>query len=178
MYRRIGLLAAIAGGLISTAATACEAFRDDGHVFSFGRYELGAHPSAFPADIRKEENCYEVASQNYYDCLYVDGDGVEYLVYGSEIVRKEIPRLAGYSGRLIGDVRAGDSIGTVLRKFSALRDELHAWTAMASRQEHSKAIYLSPSVCLQLPNGTPFYFDLEFDESERLVSVSARFEGP
>jgi len=178
MHHRIGLLVAIVGGLISTAATACEAFRDDGRIFSFGRYELGAHPSAFPADIRKEENCYEVPAQNYYDCLYIDEDGVEYLVYGSEIIDKEIPDLAGYSGRLVGDIRAGDSIGTVLRKFAALRDELHVWTAMASRQESTKALYLSPSTCLQLPNGTPFYFDLEFDDRERLVSVSARFESP
>jgi hypothetical protein len=178
MYHRIEFLAAIVGGLTSSAATACETFRDDGDVFSFGRYELGAHPSAFPADIRKSENCYEVAPKNYYDCLYVDRDGVEYLVYGSEIVHKEIPRLSGYSGRLIGDVRAGDTIGTVLRKFAALRDELHFWTASASRQESSKALYLSPSVCLQQSNGTSFYFHLEFDESDRLVSVSARFEGP
>jgi hypothetical protein len=178
MQHRIGVIAAIFGVLISSAAAACETFRDDGHIFSFGRYELGAHPSAFPADIRRAENCYENAAKTYYDCLYIDEDGVEYLVYGSEIIRKEIPRLANYSSRLIGDIRSGDSIGTVLRKFAALRDELHVWTAFASRQDGSKALYLSPSMCLGLPNGTPFYFDLEFDENERLVSVSARFEGP
>ena len=144
MYHRIGFVAAIVGGLISTAAAACETFRDDGNVFSFGRYELGAHPSVYPADIRKEENCYENTAKNYYDCLYVDGDGVEYLVYASEIIHKEIPNLASYSSRLIGDVRAGDTIGTVLRKFAALRDELHVWTAFASRA-HDSQHTLSPT---------------------------------
>jgi hypothetical protein len=173
MVRRIGFMAALLSTLLSPPAVACETFRDEGRLLSFGAYELGSHPSAFPADIRKSDNCYELVDENYYDCLYIDRDGVEYLVYGSEIVRKEIPDLRAYRERVVGGIQAGDTLGAVLRKFGRLREELRYWNAGAARAKDSDKLYVGSSACLQLPSGTPFYFHLEFDGQDQLVGVTA-----
>lgn len=176
MFRQIILVTTVVGCVLAPTAHACEDFVDANGIFSFGRYELGAHPSTFDSDVRESPNCYKEPAYDYFDCGYVDKDGVEYIAFESEIVTKEIPDLAKYSGRLIGGIQAGDTIGTVLRKLGKLREELHFWTGFASQAKDSKALVLSPDRCLRLANGTMFWFHLEFDENDKLVAMSAWVE--
>lgn len=157
-------------------AESCREFEDKQHLLAFGRFELGDDRAELPADIEKEANCEEVPANNYYDCAYRDADGVSYLVYGHEIVRKDIHDLAQYRGPgLIGGIRSGDTVVEVLRKFRALPDDFPAWQAFAGRGEDDRAFYLSPAACLVTPEGIDWYYDLIFNEDGRLIGITAMF---
>ncbi len=129
-----------------------------------------------PANILRLANCYEAPASNYYDCVYQDTDGVQYLVYGHEIVRKDIRQVGRYTGRLIGGIGAGDTLRSALRKLQSLPDDIQAWSAHVARDNNNAKIFLSPSVCLHQPDGTLFWFDLTFDESDKLAEVTVMYE--
>jgi hypothetical protein len=172
------LLSAVVAATIFTAeAEACRKFEDKRHLLAFGRFELGDDRSRLPADIEKEEGCSEDAGNNAYDCSYLDTDGVSYLFYGHDVVRKDIRDLAQYSGpALIAGIEASDTISVVLRKLRSLPDDFPDWQAYAGAGEDDHNVYLSPAACLVTAEGGDWYYELIFDKDSRLTGITAMFE--
>lgn len=173
------LVCSVAATLSIARAEVCREFEDKQHLLAFGRFELGDDRAQLPAGIEKEANCEEVPANNYYDCAYRDIDGVSYLVYGHEIVRKDIDDLERYRGAaLIAGIEFGDTIATVLRKFRSLPNDFPAWRAFAGAGQDDFHVYLSPAVCLITADKINWYYDLIFSKDGRLVSITAMFESP
>ncbi len=169
----------VAATLSVARAEVCTEFEDKQRLLAFGRFELGDDRAQLPADIEKEANCEEVPANNYYDCGYRDIDGVSYIVYGHEIVRKDIEDLERYRGSaLIAGIEAGDTIATVLRKFRSLPDDFPAWQAFAGAGKDDHRVYLSPAVCLMTAGKIIWHYDLIFSEDGRLVGITAMLESP
>lgn len=163
------------GLALSKPAFACEKFVDKDHLLAFGTLELGDNRSQLPNSVKKLDGCLEQPSNNYYDCAYRDDDGVTYWVYGDTIVRKDIEVMADYRGHLLAEIKPGDSIGEVLRKFRSLPEGFPHWTALASKDEDSMEALLTTGECLLTSDGSLYVMYLVFDKDDKLVGLTAQF---
>lgn len=172
------LLAIISATIGFAKAEDCPTFEDERRLLAFGRYELGDDRSRLPPDADKQEGCSK-GTMDAYDCIYLDKDGVLYWVYEGTIVQKDIEDLAQYNGpALIADIKAGDTLAIVLRKFRSLPDDFPDWHAWAGAGEDDYHVYLSPTACLMTAGGINWYYDLIFNENSRLTGITSMFESP
>lgn len=183
LRRRAGpgvfFLAAIISATIGFAkAEDCSPFEDKQRLLAFGRFELGDNRSRLQPDAGRQEGCSSEAT-DAYDCIYRDKDGVLYFVYEGTIVQKDIEDLAQYTGpALIADIKANDTLSTVLREFRSLPDDFPDWWAWAGTGEDDEHIYLSPAACLMTAGRVNWYYDLIFSKDARLIVIKSMFESP
>lgn len=170
------LTVAVAAAILCSAPAfgqSCTSLNYDVGSLMFGRIELGADRSTLPSDITSSANCLEQPAQNYYDCEYYDLDGVRYLVYGHQVVRKTVTMDTINGAQLPFGLRFGDSVNAVLAKVVDLPEGLPRWQAISAKSKNG--FYLTAGACLADQDKTEWHFHLKFNSNGALTEVSAFF---
>jgi hypothetical protein len=137
--------------------------------YSFGTIRIGDSVDKLPPNTKKSKNCEEKPEQKYFDCEYTDQKGISYLVYGDTITRKKIYDLSRYSGALIANLKALDSVHSAILKLKKLPSDFPTWWISSG---DASEIYIGTDLCMKGTNGSEWAYQLEFDKRGRLTSIS------
>jgi hypothetical protein len=145
-----------------------DVFNDAGDRLSLGSVLMGAGQTSLPKTVRKlSDECPDSHGMDKDYCVYTDDTGLSYVMRGHEVWRKEARDLFSYSGDIIADVRAGDSVLDVFRKLATLPRKFPQWHYQALE----KGFAIATAPCLRSSNGAVWDYQFIFDGTGKLTSV-------
>jgi hypothetical protein len=147
----------------ATALDCSAIILDKGGLLAFGQAQLGDPRSRVPPDAVRARDCGQT-------CSYADNAGTTYLVKGDEIIRKEIPDVARYSGALPAHISASDSLQTILKRLAAFSEGAPIWSL---NPLPGGGLLLRTDNCIEGRNGVRGSYGFTFDRDGRLSAISA-----
>lgn len=148
-------------------AEASECVLVPSHFDDFGRVGIGAPAESVMHDTTRSRECEIDHARNYIDCEFTDRAGVAYLVFGKEVVRKEI-RLKGTAtpAHLPFGLTRSDTLITAAKKVASPPNDPDFSLRFVDGH-----FGLGTAECLKNAAGRAFAFDLVFDREGHLETI-------
>ena len=129
---------------------------------------LGSDWHEVPQGATRGPNC--LVQENYVDCEFVGKDGVYYLVFGTEVTRKEVRRASTQEAAALPfGLHFGDSAARVRQQMESLHSiELNYFELPADR---AYAAELGTGLFLKNKLGVTFGLYFLFDKSDGLTVI-------
>jgi hypothetical protein len=174
MLRNIGLHVQLLIAIMLYSGSTALAMDSSEADLDFAEPPLGSSWQRIPQGA-PGPNCYVYAGS--FDCEFVDQNGLRYLVFGTEVIRKEVDKAGARKDLVVPfGLHFGDSAARIREQLEGVYPVKLNYQTLAPGQSY--AAELSTGLSLKNEIGVTFGLYFLFDDSDRLTAVGVTVGEP